>query len=133
MYRLLSSGAGFVARGLHEWARRTVGSSETPLRGAVIVGAGEAGAALIKNMLASPKLLLNPVAVVDDDANKRGSSLHEVRIVGPVSDLGLVIQKYHADEIIIAIPSAKSEQVGRIVDTCISTGRPFPIAPDPAD
>src|SRR2546426_1944975 len=133
IYLLIGCSARLVARWLHEWARRAAARSDTPLRRAVVVGAGEAGAALIKSVLVSPKLLLDPVAVVDDDANKHGSRLHGVPIVGAVADLALIAQKCHADEVIIAIPSATSEQIGRIVDTCIAAGRPFRIAPDPED
>ena len=133
IYLLLGGSARLLARWLHEWARRTAARSETPLRRVVIVGAGEASAAFIKSVLVSPKLLLNPVAVVDDDSNKHGSRLHNTPIVGPVSELVVIAEKCRADEIIIAIPSATSEQIGRIVDTCIATGRPFRIAPDPED
>jgi FlaA1/EpsC-like NDP-sugar epimerase len=133
IYLLLGCSARLLARWLHEWARRTAARSETPLRRVVVVGAGEASATLIKGVLVSPKLLLDPVAVVDDDANKHGSRLHNTPIVGAVSDLVMIVEKYRADEIIIAIPSATSEQIGRIVDTCVVTGRPFRIAPDPED
>src|SRR5207247_4118043 len=100
---------------------------------AVIVGAGEAGAALIKSILASPKLSMHPVAVVDDNVNKQGSGLHEVPIVGSVADLPHIAEKYRADEIIIAIPSATSGQINRVVDACLATDLPFRIAPDPED
>jgi FlaA1/EpsC-like NDP-sugar epimerase len=133
IYLLLACSTRLVARGLHEWARRTAVRSDTPLRRAVIVGAGEAGAALIKNILVSPKLLMTPVAVVDDDANKHGNRLHDTPIVGAVTDLSAIVQKYRADEIIIAIPTASSEQVTRIMDACVATRLPFRIAPDPEE
>ncbi|PYP70591.1 MAG: hypothetical protein DMD41_14665, partial [Gemmatimonadetes bacterium] len=133
IYLLLTCSARLVARGLHEWARRTAVRSDTPLRRAVIVGAGEAGAALIKSILASPKLRMDPVAVVDDDANKHGNRLHETPIVGAVADLSAIVEKYRADEIIIAIPTASSGQVTRIMDACVAAKLPFRIAPDPED
>src|SRR2546426_2895243 len=133
LYVLLSCGMRLVARRLHEWARRTVEWSGAPERRAVIVGAGEAGAVLIKSILASPKLSMRPVAVVDDDVNKQGSRLHEVPIVGCVADLPLIAEKHQADELIIAIHSATSGQINWIVDACLATDLPFRIAPDPED
>ena len=105
----------------------------TARRRAVVVGAGESGAALIKSILWSPKLLMEPVAVVDDDSNKHGSRLHGVPVAGPVGDLRSIVEKYQADEIVIAIPSATADQIGRVVDACVATRLPFRIAPDPED
>jgi len=71
--------------------------------------------------------------VVDDDRNKHGSRLHGVPVAGPVAQLASIVQKCSADEIVIAIPSATREQIGRVVDVCASTRLPFRIAPDPED
>src|SRR5438876_12396706 len=84
------------------------------LRRAVIVGAGEAGAVFVKRILASPKMLMDPSVVVDDNANPHGNRLHGVPIVGPVSELPAIAERFRADEIIIAIPSATTEQMAHI-------------------
>jgi FlaA1/EpsC-like NDP-sugar epimerase len=131
IYLLLSSAARLVARWLHEWERRASATNGSALRRAVIVGAGEAGAVLIKNILASPKMLMDPVAVVDDDQNKHGARLHGVPIAGPVSALPAIVDRARADEIIIAIPSARTDQMGLIIDACTATKLPVRIAPDP--
>ena len=133
VYVLSSSGVRLLIRWLHEWARRTVAGTSLEFRRAVVVGAGEAGSALIKALLASPKQLTEPVAVVDDDRNKHGMSLHGVPIVGDLSNLGDVVREYRAAEIIIAMPSATAEEIGRVVDGCLATKVPFLIAPDPED
>jgi FlaA1/EpsC-like NDP-sugar epimerase len=135
IYVLLSCGLRLATRWLHEWTRRSSATEIAlgPLRRVVVVGAGEAGAALIKNMLWSPKLLLEPVAVVDDDLNKHDSRLHGAPIVGSVAELPRVVVKYRADEIVIAIPSGTSDEIGRVVDACVATHLPFRIAPDPED
>jgi FlaA1/EpsC-like NDP-sugar epimerase len=131
IYILLSCGVRLGARWLHESARRTAASSRAGWRRAAIIGAGESGSGVIKNMLGSPKLLMDPVVVVDDDVRKHGSRLHSVPVLGPVSRLDAIVAKYHADEVIIAIPSATREQIGRIVDTCAAAKVAFRIAPDP--
>jgi len=134
IYVLLSCGLRLCARWLHDWSRREgASSSRGALRRVVVVGAGESGAALIKTMQWSPKLLMEPVAVVDDDPNKRGTRLHGAPIAGSVADLAGIVEKCQADEIVIAIPSATGDQMGRVVDACAATGLPFRIAPDPED
>jgi FlaA1/EpsC-like NDP-sugar epimerase len=133
IYVLLACGSRLAIRSLHEWERRVRIGNGTARRRALIVGAGEAGSALIKSMLSSPKLLMEPVAVVDDDPNKRGSRLHGTPVAGPVTDLRRIVEKYQADEIVIAIPSATADQIGRVVDACVATRLPFRIAPDPED
>ena len=133
IYLVFACGMRLSVRSLHEWERRVRIGNGTARRRAVIVGAGESGSALIKSMQWSPKLLMEPVAVVDDDRNKHGSRLHGVPVAGPVAQLASIVQKCSADEIVIAIPSATLEQIGRVVDACASTQLPFRIAPDPED
>ena len=133
IYLLLSDGARLAVRSLHEWERRVTIGNGSARRRAVVVGAGESGAALIKSMLWSPKLLMEPVAVADDDPNKHGSRLHGVPVSGSVAQLAEIVRKYSADEIVIAIPSATGDQIGRVVDACVATRLPFRIAPDPED
>jgi FlaA1/EpsC-like NDP-sugar epimerase len=133
LYLLLSGGLRLSARWLHQRERRVRAVTGNQLRRTVIVGAGEAGALLLERMLASPKMLMDPVALVDDDANMHGSRLHGVPIVGPVSELGAIADRLCADETIIAVPSASTEQMARIVDSCVAAGLPFRIAPDPED
>ena len=133
IYIMLSCGARLGSRWLHERARRSAASSGSSSRRAAIIGAGESGSGVIKNMLGSPKLLMDPVVVVDDDVGKHGSRLHGVPVTGPVFNLGAIVAKYHADEIIIAIPSATREQIGRVIDTCAAAKVAFRIAPDPEE
>jgi len=135
IYIVLSCGARLGTRWLHESARRTAASngSGSNSRRAAIIGAGESGSGVIKNMLGSPKLLMDPIVVVDDDVGKHGSRLHGVPVTGPVSSLGAIVAKYHADEVIIAIPSATREQIGRVVDACAAAKVAFRIAPDPEE
>ena len=131
IYIVLACGTRLASRWLHEWGRRAVAGQRAPFRRVVIVGAGESGCAVIKNMLASPKLRMDPVAAVDDDVSKHSSRLQGVPVVGPIADLPTVVRKYQTDEIIIAMPSATGEQIRRVVDACLATHTPYRIAPDP--
>lgn len=85
-------------------------------RRAVIIGAGFAGQMLVRELHASARHV--PVAVVDDDSSKQGAMLHGVRIEGAISELAAVVARHHADEVLIAIPSATRAQMFRIVETC---------------
>jgi len=133
IYIVLACGTRLASRWLHEGGRRLVAGSGVAFRRVVVVGAGESGAAVIKNMLASPKLRMDPVAAVDDDLAKQGSRLNGVPVVGRVAQLTDVVREHLADEIIIAIPSGTREQIGRVVDACAATKVPFRIAPDPEE
>jgi FlaA1/EpsC-like NDP-sugar epimerase len=75
-------------------------------KGALIVGAGEGGRLVLREMLRNPQLGLRPVGFVDDDDAKRGTRVDGVRVHGRISDLPRVIDDVEPDEIIIAIPSA---------------------------
>ena len=132
-YLVLSCGARLGSRWLHERARRAAAGPEAGHRRTVIVGAGEAGSAVIKNIQASPRLAMDPVAAVDDDRSKCGSRLHGVPVAGPVTHLPRIVEQYRADEIVISIPSASGEQMRRVVDACVAARVPFRIAPDPED
>ena len=96
---------------------------------AVIVGAGAAGEQLVRELRRSPHLKVHPVAFVDDDMNKRNKVLHGLSICGGVSDLTQVVKKYEANQVYIAIPTATSKQIDRIVKNCRDTGAEFKTLP----
>ncbi len=131
LYLALAGGTRLLARSIHEWGRRAQKRTHTDRRRAVVIGGGLAGATLVKTLLASPRQLIDPVAIVDDAPGNRGKQLHGVPIVGTMDELAVVAQAFAADELLISIPSATAEQMRRIVDLCLKTKRPFRIAPDP--
>ncbi|MBQ8196658.1 MAG: polysaccharide biosynthesis protein [Clostridia bacterium] len=91
------------------------------LKRTMIVGAGETGSMLIKEMQFADTLNLTPVCALDDDEKKIGQYLNGVKIVGKICDAEKFAQKYAVDEIIIAIPSATREQLKVIMDYCQQT------------
>ena len=80
----------------------------------LIYGAGDAGATLAGSLLANPDGR-QPVAFVDDDVRKRGALLHGLPVLDASQELEQIAQTLRINEIIIAIPSATSEQVRKIV------------------
>ena len=77
----------------------------------LIVGAGEAGAMVLKDIFRNPSLGLHPVGLIDDDPRKVGRSLHGVRVLGTRKDIPSIATRFSVDQILLAVPSATSELV----------------------
>jgi FlaA1/EpsC-like NDP-sugar epimerase len=88
----------------------------------LVVGAGEAGNALIKEISISNYIDMNVVGVIDDDKKKHGSYIHGVKVVGDRYDIEEVVKELEVKEIIIAIPTAAPKEMKEILDICKSTG-----------
>jgi FlaA1/EpsC-like NDP-sugar epimerase len=87
-------------------------------REALIVGAGDAGQLIIKEMLKNRALGYTPIGLVDDDPRKSNLRLHGVRVLGTTAALPHILGDNKPDEVIIAIPSAAGETRQRIVNVC---------------
>ncbi len=96
----------------------------------IIVGAGEAGSMLVKQMQRSPGKGYKPIAILDDDLSKTGLMIHGVRVVGSSRSIPAIIADYPADEIVLAIPSASREERRRIAIECRDLGIPCKTVPD---
>jgi FlaA1/EpsC-like NDP-sugar epimerase len=118
---LLSGGVRMAFRVLREQPLSSAFSLNGGTRDwtpAVVVGAGDAGARLVRELRLDRVARVNPVAIVDDDAAKHHVSLHGVPVEGDVEALGDIAARYGARLAIIAVPSATREQVQRIVNAC---------------
>jgi FlaA1/EpsC-like NDP-sugar epimerase len=99
---------------------------ERPPRGAVlpkgeevlIVGAGEAGQLVAREMHRSPELRQTPIGFVDDDPRKRGMRIHGLKVLGTTGELDRVLDDITPDEVILAIPSAPGVVRGRVARAC---------------
>jgi FlaA1/EpsC-like NDP-sugar epimerase len=99
---------------------------ERPPRGAVlpkgrevlIVGAGEAGRLIAREMQRSPELGQTPIGFVDDNPGKRGMRIHGLKVLGATAQLNRVLEDVTPDEVIIALPSAAGVVRGGIVRAC---------------
>ena len=96
---------------------------------ALVVGAGGAGEILIRDMLRDLSSPYHPIALVDDNAGKVGKEIHGLRVAGKCSDIPAVVLAYEIDIIVIALPSASSQEIRRVVEICESTGLPFRMLP----
>ncbi|MCE4963565.1 hypothetical protein BUZ26_04730 [Staphylococcus haemolyticus] len=89
----------------------------------LIVGAGRGGSLLIRQMLRSPEMGLEPVLVVDDDLEKRKLTIAGgVKVQGTINDIPNLVNRYRIKRIIIAIPTLSANRLKEINDICNSTG-----------
>lgn len=93
----------------------------------LIIGAGCAGESLVRELIRSATYY--PVGFIDDQPSKKGVEVHGVRILGTMRELAMLISKYQINLIFIAIPSAGSAVMRRIVKECEKTGVEFRTLP----
>ncbi len=91
-------------------------------RNVLIIGAGESGNTLIKEIKNSRYLKKRVIGVIDDNRSKVGGYIHGVKIVGNRDDIIDKCQELHVHEIIVAMPSASPKQMKQILDICKETG-----------
>src|SRR3954454_20365484 len=104
-----------------------------PKRGArdvLIVGAGDGGRLVLREIVRNPDLGLRPVGFADDDPRKRGLRLdHGLRVLGSTDELDRILDEVEPEEVIIAIPSAPGTLRGRVVTACRGRGIPVRTLP----
>jgi len=98
-------------------------------RRTLIVGAGQAGELLVRDLLRDRAHGYDPVAFVDDDRTKKGHEIHGVRVVDYCKRIPEVVERLGIELILIAIPSASSAQMRRIVRACERAGVPVRTLP----
>ncbi len=101
--------------------RRSLFKKETETKRVMIIGAGDAGAAVIRELRTHQDSGSKPVIVIDDDVRKKGQRISGLKIAGSTKDIEKIAAKKRIDEIIIAIPSAKKKEIKRIVTECNKT------------
>ena len=99
----------------------------------LIVGAGNAGEALLREMLRRRDANYDVVGFIDDDPAKQGMSIHGITVLGNVEQLPQICEKGSIDEIAIAIPSATRKQLRHVVQVCQGTALRFSTVPSLTD
>ncbi len=95
----------------------------------LIVGAGQAGEMLARDLLRDPERNYRPVGLVDDNQEKRHKDIHGLPVVGDCGDIPNAVGERDVDLLMLALPSASQQQLRRIVGICEATGKPFRILP----
>ncbi len=121
---MVLGGARFAVRAYTERAR-TYGAQ----RNTLVVGAGEAGSAIVRELKQNSALNYNPVGFVDDDLSKKGVKIHGVKVLGSTDALHELIIEHRASCVMIAIPQVKGRLVERIIAKCRECKVDFKILP----
>ena len=95
----------------------------------LIIGAGDAAATIIREIQGNHRSPYDVVACVDDDVRKHGQTLLDVPVRGPIDRLLFYVNRFQADEILIAMPSVVGEAMRQIVGACKASGLPFKTLP----
>ena len=119
---LAMCGVRFSYRALRIFKGFCNAKAENTYKRVMIVGAGEAGRMLLREIrVENPKTSV-ACCLVDDNPNKRGRILENVKIEGSRRDIKALVKKHRIDRIIIAMPSASAERRKAILDICKETG-----------
>ena len=102
---------------------------KTKQKRVMIIGAGDAGAMVIKELKNHTELNSKPVALIDDNEKKEGQRINGVPVLGQRLDIASVAKKNDIDEIIIAIPSTNKKDIRDIVNECKRTNCKLKILP----
>ncbi|RIO10854.1 polysaccharide biosynthesis protein [Mammaliicoccus sciuri] len=99
--------------------RRNFISKDVKKKPTLIVGAGRGGSLLIRQMMTTPYMGMEPVLVVDDDPNKQKMSIAAgVKVQGYITDIPELVKKFNIKKIIIAIPTLSQKRLREINELC---------------
>ena len=95
----------------------------------LIVGAGEAGALVVREMQKNPQLNSVPICFLDDDSSKHKQQIHGIPVIGTLNDLSRTVTLRRIDEVVIALPSAPGRVVRKVAEVCRQKNVPFRTMP----
>lgn len=98
-------------------------------RNVLIVGAGNAGVMLLRELINNPNLDYCVRGFVDDDPEKQGLLIQGVPVLGTRKELATLIHTQFIEEVLIAIPSASGRAIREIIETCTAVGVKFKTLP----
>jgi FlaA1/EpsC-like NDP-sugar epimerase len=120
---LLVGGVRFSLRLIAEGGGAAPARLGTPRR-VVVIGAGDAGAIVVRELQKNRQMNLVPVGFLDDDPVKQRRQIYGIPVIGTIAELGEVLEKHRVDEVIIAIPSAPGRLVREVSQVCRQNGVP---------
>ncbi len=128
----LIGGTRFMIRVLAETSSSAAESDSKFMRRkkwVLVIGAGDAGAMVVRELLKNPQLNMKPMGFLDDDPNKQKSKIHGIPVLAPLSQIDHILKTRHVDEVILAIPSAAGKVLRRVAEVCHRMGIPFRTMP----
>jgi FlaA1/EpsC-like NDP-sugar epimerase len=113
---LLIGGTRFLVRSVVEKPMR--GYKLPSGREILIIGAGDGGQMVAREMLRNPELGEAPIGFIDDDPRKTGARMVGLKVLGRTKELPQILEEAEPDEVIIAIPSAPGSLRESVVSAC---------------
>ncbi|MDV2495769.1 MAG: hypothetical protein RX316_06095 [bacterium] len=117
------------SRGLLRVLREYLENYRREGRRVVIIGAGDAGELMLREIRNNLEMNYQVVGFLDDDPKKRKVRIHGVPVLGSSEELQTVADKNGIEEVLVAIPSATEEQRMLITRRCREAGLPFTVLP----
>jgi len=118
---ILIGGSRFALRILAEQSN-TPRNALREAKRVLIVGAGDAGALVVRELQKPSQLNLIPIGFLDDDPAKQNHQIYGVSVIGRVNKLSSILDTQQVDEVIIAIPSAPGKIIRMVNDACRQKG-----------
>lgn len=106
-----------------------VSNIKDDLQNVMIVGAGEAGLTILKETEDSQRSKGRVVCLIDDDRNKKGLQIRGIPVVGNRYDIPSAVEKFHVDQINIAMPTAAPKERKEIIEICQKTSAQIKVLP----
>ncbi len=110
-------GTRYSVRYMDRWQRQRE-FTQASHQHVVVIGAGDSGAMIVREMQRNPQLGLNPVVFLDDDPRKHHTYILGVPVAGGRAALKTVVRDYHVREAIIAMPTAPGKTIREIAALC---------------
>jgi FlaA1/EpsC-like NDP-sugar epimerase len=113
-------GLRFGIRAIREIVPRA--TTDDARRRVLVVGAGDTGETLVRELVRLHARKYQVIGFLDDNLAKVGQRIHDIPVIGAVELVQEIVEREKIDEVVIAIPSATSKDMRRIVDLCATSG-----------
>lgn len=124
---VMLGGARLTNRLFHE--RIASGTFHETRKRVLIVGAGDTGSTIAREMSRHPESGFDPIGFLDDDPHKRQDRFRGLPVLGDIEALLEVVRKVGVDQILIAMPSASGDVIRKVVEQAASVGVTYRIIP----
>ncbi len=124
-----------VVVGLPRFSIRAIAHYKYPILGnektkrVLIAGAGDAGQMVAREIQSSKYVSVHLFGFVDDDPEKIGTTVHGVRVWGSLKAIPVLVREYNLQEVIIVMPTASGDTIGKVVNACEEAGISSKILP----